>query len=302
MKVIDMHCDTIGGLFHLKEEGKPQSLRRNSGHIDLERLRESHYLLQNFAMFIPLGRCGDPWEAVCAMYRYYLEELERNRDILAPVLRYEDIGRNEASGKISSLLTVEEGGVCKGELEKLGELYRMGVRMITLTWNFDNEIGHPNFDGFLRERLEEAGERLRKCTPGTEGWEQQRLAVQAARDACMHTPNVTGGLTPRGREFVEEMERLEQTGTTFQDKQKQDAKPVRYAGAVVMALLTTALMAALIVLMVWAFTVDPADAPPLALLLVLVAIPGVIILGVLLALFQRIKEIQKGEEDDAKNY
>ena len=35
---------------------------------------------------------------------------------------------------------------------------------------------------------------------------------------------------------------------------------------------------------------------------VLVAIPGVIILGVLLALFQRIKEIQKGEEDDAKNY
>ena len=37
-------------------------------------------------------------------------------------------------------------------------------------------------------------------------------------------------------------------------------------------------------------------------LLVLVAIPGVIILGVLLALFQRVKEIQRGEEDDAKNY
>ena len=102
--------------------------------------------------------------------------------------------------------------------------------------------------------------------------------------------------------LLEEMERLEQRGTTFQDKQKQDAKPVRYAGAIVMALLTTALMAALIVLMVWGFTSDPADAPPLALLLVLVAIPGVIILGVLLALFQRIKEIQKGEEDDAKNY
>lgn len=102
--------------------------------------------------------------------------------------------------------------------------------------------------------------------------------------------------------LLEEMDRLEQTGTTFQDKQKHDAKPVRYAGAVVMALLTTALMAALIVLMVWGFTVAPADAPPLPLLLVLVAIPGVIILGVLLALFQRIKEIQKGEEDDAKSY
>ena len=102
--------------------------------------------------------------------------------------------------------------------------------------------------------------------------------------------------------LLEEMERLEQTGTTFQDKQKNDLKPARYVGAVVMALLTTALMAALIVLMVWGFTVDPADAPPLALLAVLVAIPAVIILGVLLALFQRIREIQKGEEDDAKNY
>ncbi len=102
--------------------------------------------------------------------------------------------------------------------------------------------------------------------------------------------------------LLEEMERLEQAGTTFQDKQKNDLKPVRYVGAVVMALLTTALMAALIALMVWAFTVDPADAPPLALVVVLVALPGVVILGVLLALFQRIKEIQKGEEDDAKNY
>ena len=102
--------------------------------------------------------------------------------------------------------------------------------------------------------------------------------------------------------LLEEMERLEQRGTTFQDKQKHDAKPVRYAGAIVMVLLTTALMTALIVLMVWGFTADPADAPPLALLAVLVAIPGVIILGVLLALVQRIREIQKGEEDDAKNY
>lgn len=102
--------------------------------------------------------------------------------------------------------------------------------------------------------------------------------------------------------LLEEMEKLEQAGTTFRDKQKNDLKPVRYAGAVVMALLTTVLMAAVIALMVWAFTVDPADAPPLALMAVLVAIPGVVILGVLLALFQRIKEIQKGEEDDAKNY
>ena len=134
--------------------------------------------------------------------------------------------------------------------------------------------------------------------------ELEGLLSVTGEDSEIYAANHTGSaqLSPDAAALLEEMERLEQTGTTFQDKQKQDAKPVRYAGAVVMALLTTALMAALIVLMVWGFTVDPADAPPLALLLVLVAIPGVIILGVLLALFQRIKEIQKGEEDDAKNY
>ena len=102
--------------------------------------------------------------------------------------------------------------------------------------------------------------------------------------------------------LLEEMERLEEGGTTFQDKQKDDARPIRYAGAVAMALLMTALMAGIIALMVWAFTTDPEDAPPLPLMAVLVAFPGVIILGVLLALYQRIREIQKGEEDDAKNY
>ena len=101
MKVIDMHCDTIGELFRLREEGRPGSLRENAGHIDLLRLRKSRYLLQNFAMFIPLNQCHDPWEQVCAMYGYYREELERNRDILAPVYGFGDIARNEAAGKVS---------------------------------------------------------------------------------------------------------------------------------------------------------------------------------------------------------
>ena len=156
-------------------------------------------------------------------------------------------------------------------------------------------------------------EEIRRMQAGgtvADGMRRHLVTLERERKSLEQSIQLCGSLKDReerlealdAAELLEEMERLEQGGTTFRDKQKQDAKPVRYAGAVVMALLTTALMAALIVLMVWGFTVDPADAPPLALLLVLVAIPGVIILGVLLALFQRIKEIQKGEEDDAKNY
>ena len=40
----------------------------------------------------------------------------------------------------------------------------------------------------------------------------------------------------------------------------------------------------------------------LHLLLVLAAIPLLVIVGVLLALFQRIREIGKGEADDARQY
>ncbi|MEY8230972.1 MerR family transcriptional regulator [Oscillospiraceae bacterium 50-16] len=102
--------------------------------------------------------------------------------------------------------------------------------------------------------------------------------------------------------LLEEMDRLERGGTTFQDKQKRDAPSVRYVAPVVMAILMSALMAGLIGLMIWLYVTDPAEAPPLPLLAALAAIPGVVILGVLLAMMQRIREIQKGEEEDAKEY
>lgn len=179
MKIIDMHCDTISALYNRKTEGA--DLRKNDGHIDLLRMKGSGYLLQNFALFVQLNRDGDPWERVRSLYAYYQEQIEKNSDIIAPVLAFSDIAENEAAGKMSAMLTVEEGAVCKGELEKLHSLYHMGVRMLTLTWNFENELGHPNFDRSLREK---------------------------SFELFFHTPNLTGGLTEKGREFVTEMEKL----------------------------------------------------------------------------------------------
>lgn len=102
--------------------------------------------------------------------------------------------------------------------------------------------------------------------------------------------------------LLEEMEQMERSGMTFKNKQQGDTRPIRYAGAIVVAVLMTTLMAGIIALMAWAFVAEPQDAPPLPLLVVLMAIPAAVILGVLLALAQRIQEIQKGEENDAKNY
>ena len=144
MKVVDMHCDTIGELWKAEKAGKPISLRSNSLHIDLEKMQKGDYLLQNFAMFVFLGREKDPLVNVLEMIDVYNRAMAENADIIGPVLNYEDIEKNRAAGKLSGMLTIEEGAVLKGNPYVVRSLYQLGVRMLTLTWNFENEIGYPN--------------------------------------------------------------------------------------------------------------------------------------------------------------
>lgn len=144
MKVVDMHCDTIGELWKAEKAGKPISLRSNSLHIDLEKMQKGDYLLQNFAMFVFLGREKDPLVNVLEMIDVYNRAMAENADLIGPVLKYEDIEKNRAAGKLSGMLTIEEGAVLKGNPYVVRSLYQLGVRMLTLTWNFENEIGYPN--------------------------------------------------------------------------------------------------------------------------------------------------------------
>lgn len=177
IRIADMHCDTISEILKHKRLGEDCSLRGNSLHVDLERMCQSGYLIQNFALFVQARKCLlTPWDEVCALYEVYRQELSANEEILAPVLVYEDIECNRRAGKLSALLTVEEGAVCGGEVEKLRRLYDMGVRMMTLTWNFANELGWPN--------------------------------INLEGEVDLYRPDTTHGLTAKGREFVEVMNEL----------------------------------------------------------------------------------------------
>lgn len=102
--------------------------------------------------------------------------------------------------------------------------------------------------------------------------------------------------------LLEQMDRMEREGTTFLDKQVEDTRRRLYIAPVVAAAITVGLMVGLMVLMIWGFTVDAEEAPPLPLAVLLVAIPGMVIPGVLLALLQRVREIEIGEAEDAKKY
>ena len=100
--------------------------------------------------------------------------------------------------------------------------------------------------------------------------------------------------------ILERMEREEQEGTRFMNVAKKD-KPRRYAAPLIAAAVMFILMAGLVALIIWGFCISPEEAPPLAVILILAAIP-IIIVGVLLALVQRLKQIKGGEEDAASQY
>lgn len=100
---------------------------------------------------------------------------------------------------------------------------------------------------------------------------------------------------------LQEMEQLEQGGTTFLNRQKQDVR-IQYVGPAAAALVMILLMVGVLVLMIWAFTVEPEGAPPPAVMAVFLLVPVVVIVGVLMALLQRVREIGKGEIDRAKQY
>jgi len=146
MNLIDLHCDTLMNCLL-----KGWNLKENPGHLDIGKLQAGGVLAQCMAIFIPThdaakesGVTMNAYEYFNAAYDVYLKELAANQDTLSPVFCYEDIEKNRLAGKISSILTVEDGVALEGRMERLEEFYRKGVRMIALTWNYENCFGFPN--------------------------------------------------------------------------------------------------------------------------------------------------------------
>lgn len=149
MRFIDTHCDTMGECI-ARSEGKV-TLQNNPGHINMEKLIRGGAMAEFFAIFIPTHDSGagkgvtlPPYDYFQFVYKAYLKELEANKDVLAPACNYDDIMANKAAGKISSVLTVEDGVPLEGKMERLEEFYQKGVRLISFTWNYENSLGFPN--------------------------------------------------------------------------------------------------------------------------------------------------------------
>ena len=149
--MIDLHCDTIMQLLDHPDSG---DLYRNTWKIDIEKLQKAHSKVQDFALFINLGETNDPYGRYEEMRNLCTTQIHLYGEHIQHVLSYQDVESVYESGKIGALMSIEEGGVLGGDLDKLKQAYQDGVRLITLTWNYPNGLGEPH-----------CGEQHKKLTP-----------------------------------------------------------------------------------------------------------------------------------------
>lgn len=120
MKFFDLHCDTITECYL-----KGKNLKSNDLDISLEKAECIDEWKQVFAIWMPDEKRGKDAED------YYCEVLEKFKA--------------ECKDVKGAILAVEGGSALGGKLENVEKLYRDGVKIITLTWNKENELASGCF-------------------------------------------------------------------------------------------------------------------------------------------------------------
>lgn len=140
MKSIDLHCDTASRLLY---EGL--NLKDSICKIDINKLNKSNALGQVFAHFIELDIVDNPYKEFIKMHSNFIKEIKRNSNEIEVVRNLIELEKANKLGKLGAFISIEEGEVLEGKVERVREVYDLGVRFITLTWNFENSIGYPNY-------------------------------------------------------------------------------------------------------------------------------------------------------------
>ena len=145
---IDMHCDT---LMHGVGMEADDIYSLPDAMIDLSRLYKAGAYAQFFAVFFPPKQGMEKFLHTTdddvyfkAAHDLLMDTIEKHPDLLAFAGNAADAEKNFSEGKVSGFLTMEDGRAVHGSFDRLKYFYDMGVRLISLTWNFENCFGAPN--------------------------------------------------------------------------------------------------------------------------------------------------------------
>lgn len=140
MKLIDLHADTMLEMY-LKNT---TNMQKNMFQIDIEKMRNAKSLVQCLAIFNDLTKKENMYEKMIDFYDFYIQTINLYPDELAIIKKSDDIEKNYKDGKISILISIEDLGPVEGNLERIKDLYNRNIRMMSLTWNYENCFGYPN--------------------------------------------------------------------------------------------------------------------------------------------------------------
>lgn len=160
MKFIDLHCDTAARMFY-----ENLDLKDSICKVDIEKLKKGNAMGQVFAIFIDKSVNSDPYDELSKIYSKFIEEVKRNSGEIEIVTSVEQLVNANKQGKVGAFLSIEEGEVIKGKIENLKKVYDLGIRILTVTWNYKNKLGYPNcLDEYQKKGLTTKGiEVIEKC-------------------------------------------------------------------------------------------------------------------------------------------
>ena len=148
--VFDFHCDTALVLLG-DDRNQAGSLRKNSGHIDLERAGKLGGYAQCFACFTT--DLPEILKGISPIVLFERElatiqrEVDKNSDMISIVYSTEEIEENRAAGKMSAILTLEGTAGIDYNPALLEDLWAIGFRVSSLGWNEKNPLTGSNVTG-----------------------------------------------------------------------------------------------------------------------------------------------------------
>jgi membrane dipeptidase len=157
MKLIDLHADTITALYYDKNNWEKEqefildipanNLDINSLAIDLHKLRTADSLAQFFVLWLNIKNCLkyqiSPWNLFLKQYNQLREQIDRFSSQINFVTNLDELNTTQEQNKLAGFTCVEEGAFISS-IEQLSEAHKLGVRYITLVWNYETHIGVPS--------------------------------------------------------------------------------------------------------------------------------------------------------------
>lgn len=135
MKLFDLHCDTLYRAFF--ENG---GLFNNDFHISFDKTDDIELYIQCMAIWVPDEFRNKNAIQLFENCRKKLNDELKDTNIKI-IYSQDDIIEIESKKGKGVVLTVEGGAVLGGKLENVDHLAKCGVKIMTLTWNGNCELG-----------------------------------------------------------------------------------------------------------------------------------------------------------------